>query len=112
MPVYEYLCEGCGPFTQMRPMAESELPSECPDCAATAQRVILTAPYCSSLSAESRTAHAKNEGSANAPRSLSSLKQEHGAGCACCSSRSSRFTRRGKGGSKSFPTSRPWMISH
>ncbi len=22
MPVYEYLCDACGPFTDMRPMAE------------------------------------------------------------------------------------------
>jgi putative FmdB family regulatory protein len=27
MPVYEYLCDDCGPFTDIRPMAECELPS-------------------------------------------------------------------------------------
>jgi putative FmdB family regulatory protein len=112
MPVYEYLCDRCGPFTQMRPMAECDLPSDCPVCVAEAQRVILTAPHCSTLSAQSRTAHAANERSANAPRTLSSLKQQHGAGCSCCASPSSRLVRKEKGGAKSFPTSRPWMISH
>ena len=24
MPVYEYLCNDCGPFTDMRPMAECD----------------------------------------------------------------------------------------
>ncbi len=70
MPVYEYLCERCGSFTQMRPMAESALPSECPGCAAIAPRVILTAPHCSTLSANTRAAHARNERSANAPLTL------------------------------------------
>src|ERR1700733_13303191 len=84
MPVYEYLCDRCGPFTEMRPMAESDLPSECPSCADTAPRVILTAPYCSTLSAESRNAHATNERSANSPRSS---VDADGSGCGCCSSR-------------------------
>jgi putative FmdB family regulatory protein len=112
MPVYEYLCAECGPFTQMRPMAECDLPSDCPRCAREVPRVMLTAPHCSTLSAQSRLAHATNERSAHAPRTLSSLKRAHGAGCACCSSRSSRLAYRAKSGSKSFPTTRPWMISH
>jgi putative FmdB family regulatory protein len=112
MPVYEYLCERCGSFTQMRPMAESALPSECPDCATMAPRVILTAPHCSTLSATTRAAHATNERSANAPRSLSSMGSGHGGGCSCCSGISNRRVKKGKGGTKSFPTSRPWVISH
>ncbi|HWN50838.1 MAG TPA: zinc ribbon domain-containing protein [Xanthobacteraceae bacterium] len=112
MPIYEYCCNDCGPFTRMRPMAECELPSECSKCGAAAPRVILTAPHRSTLSAKSRLAHATNERSAHAPRTLSSLKASHNAGCACCSGRSSRLVGRGKGGSKTFPMSRPWMICH
>ena len=41
------------------------------------------------------------------------FKAKHGAGCGCCSGKSSmRRTQRGKKGAKSFPGSRPWMISH
>jgi putative FmdB family regulatory protein len=112
MPVYEYLCDACGPFTDMRPMAECELPSACPDCAGLAPRVILTAPHCSSISAERRRAQATNERSANAPKTLSQMGGAHAPGCSCCSGRASRFTARGKNGAKSFPASRPWMISH
>jgi putative FmdB family regulatory protein len=113
MPVYDYLCEACGPFSETRPMAECEKPSECPHCGADALRAYLTAPYFAGMSSERRHAHATNERSANAPKTLSDMKKNHGAGCACCSSgKSSRMTRRGKDGSKSFPTSRPWMISH
>jgi putative FmdB family regulatory protein len=112
MPVYDYLCEDCGPFTDIRAMAECELPHGCPHCGGAAPRAYLTAPNFSGLSAARRSAYATNERSANTPKTLSSQKGSHGAGCACCSGKSSRMTRRGKDGSKSFPTSRPWMISH
>ena len=44
MPVYEYLCNDCGPFTDMRPMAECDDPQDCPQCETESPRVILTAP--------------------------------------------------------------------
>ncbi len=112
MPVYEYLCRDCGPFTAMRPMAECDLPSDCPACGRRAPRVILTAPHFVTMPAAKRQAHATNERSVHAPRTLASLRAAHGAGCACCSGQPSRATRRGKDGAKSFPASRPWMISH
>ena len=40
------------------------------------------------------------------------MKGKHGAGCACCSGKSMRYDQEGQDGTKSFPTSRPWMISH
>jgi hypothetical protein len=43
---------------------------------------------------------------------LSEMKKNHGAGCSCCTGKSMRKTKRGKNGAKSFPGSRPWMISH
>jgi len=61
MPTYEYMCKKCGPFTQLRPMAECELPSACPECGARSPRVLLTAPGCLSMSAESRQAGVKYE---------------------------------------------------
>src|SRR5437764_13072669 len=61
MPTYEYMCKKCGPFTQLRPMAECDLPSACPECRARSPRVILTAPGCLTMSAEARQAGAKYE---------------------------------------------------
>ena len=112
MPVYDYECARCGPFTDMRPMAECEMPCACPDCGASAPRAFLTAPHFSTLSAERRRAHATNERSAHAPKTSAEFKAAHGAGCACCTGRAGRMVQRGKRGSKSFPASRPWMISH
>lgn len=115
MPVYEYLCNDCGPFTDMRPMSECDDPQECPSCATEAPRVILTAPHFACMPAETRKAHATNERSRHAPMTLDQYKStKHGAGCSCCSTskKPSRLVQRGRNGSKSFPTARPWMISH
>ena len=61
MPTYEYMCKKCGPFTQLRPMAECELPSACPECGTRAPCVLLTAPGCLTMAAEARQAGAKSE---------------------------------------------------
>jgi putative FmdB family regulatory protein len=112
MPVYDYLCSDCGPFTDLRPMSECDAPLQCPGCSVLAPRAFLTAPYFSCMSTERRLAHATNERSAHAPQRLADMKAKHGAGCSCCGGLSSRKVKRGKGGAKSFPSSRPWMISH
>ncbi len=112
MPNYDYLCQECGPFTQMRPMRDCDLPSACPDCGGMAPRAMLTAPFCSTVSPETRLAHATNERSANAPKTLSSLKASHGSGCGCCTPTKPSRAAHTKTGDKSFPNSRPWMISH
>lgn len=112
MPTYDYMCNECGSFTGMRPMAESDLPHDCPHCGETAPRAFLTAPYMSGLSSERRMAHATNERSAHAPETTSSSGKRHSSSCSCCSGKSSRMTHRYKDGSKAFPKSRPWMISH
>ena len=113
VPVYEYLCNDCGPFTDMRPMAECDDPQDCPQCAIEAPRVILTAPNFSNMAADRRKAFATNERSANAPKTLGEYKASHKPGCGCCSSKKpSRLMTKSRGGAKGFPTARPWMISH
>lgn len=127
MPVYDYLCPRCGPFTEMRPMAECDLPHDCPDCGKGAPRAFLSVPYLASMSSERRLADATNERSASAPRAFSA--SAHGGGCSCCSGRSFGPDKHGRGNAasaaanspaqssaknsaKSFPSRRPWMISH
>jgi putative FmdB family regulatory protein len=113
MPVYEYLCNDCGPFTDMRPMAECDAPQDCPQCAVEASRVILTAPNFFCMPSDRRKAHATNERSANAPKTVGEYKASHGPGCGCCSTtKPSRLIKQTRSGAKSFPTARPWMISH
>lgn len=104
MPVYEYGCAQCGPFTEMRPMVEFADPQPCPGCGVASPRMILTAPGLAVMEGGRRKASATNERSANAPQ-RSSGAGRHAAGCGCCSPARPAAAR-------SFPEARPWMISH
>ncbi len=104
MPVYDYLCADCGPFSALRPMSAYASPAPC-GCGAEAPRALLTAPTFAGMDTGARRAHATNERSANAP--LQSRK--HPASCGCC--RPTKRTAEAVG-AKSFPAARPWMISH
>jgi putative FmdB family regulatory protein len=108
MPVYDYLCSDCGPFTAIRPMLEFDQPQRCDECGEAAPRALLTAPVLFGGDTGRRIAAAVNERSANEP----TRAKRHPASCGCC---------RGSGGAKlkaeavtarSFPAQRPWMISH
>ena len=117
MPVYDYMCESCGAFTALRPMSKSAEPCGCPDCGAPASRTYLTFPNIGGMNPARRNAFETNERSAHAPKLSKKAERESGAhapGCACCSG-----TSGGKGGAvytrdgaKTFPSRRPWMISH
>lgn len=109
MPVYEYECAHCGPFEALAPMSAFADPCNCPDCATPAPRVLLTAPGLAIMSTSTRTAHATNERAADTPK-----RSGHGPGCSCCSGATKKpsKTLHRPDGSKSFPTKRPWMISH
>lgn len=110
MPVYDYLCETCGPFEATERMARCREPQDCPTCGAQAPRVLLTAPSVSFVSKSIRVGHEINGRSADNPKRSGT----HGPGCGCCSggTKKSSTTLHRPDGSKSFPTKRPWMISH
>jgi putative FmdB family regulatory protein len=93
MPTYEYMCKKCGPFTQLRAMAECERPSACPECGARAPRVLLTAPGCLTMSAEGRQANAKFERMTDGLHDRGKL---HGPGCSCCVDRALKMAKRAK----------------
>lgn len=116
MPSYDHLCPHCGPFTDIRPMSLSHEPRDCPRCGESAPRALLTVPFLSTMEAGRRAAIGRNEASAHAPRLASAAgetsRRPHGANCGCCKpgGRSSAvFTA---DGGKTFPSKRPWMISH
>src|ERR1700743_28320 len=103
MPVYEYLCDDCGPFKDMRPMSECDEPQDCPQCAGLSPRAILTAPNFFCMPSDKRKAYATNERSANAPKTLDQYKAAHGPGCGCWSGKASRLGRQDQKGAESFP---------
>jgi putative FmdB family regulatory protein len=109
MPLYDYHCAGCGGFSDLRPMAQSADPADCPSCGAAAPRVLVSSPMLATMDAGQRLAHGRNERSAHEPRH-SSERARHPANCGCCAPRAKRKAE--PAGLKSFPAARPWMISH
>lgn len=107
MPMYEYACEACGSFTAVRRIDERDAPQPCPGCGHAARRQV-TATMLALMPSSRRVAHAGNERSAHAPSS--SQGHRHGPGCGC--SGGSVGLAGKPGAAKSFPGTRPWMISH
>ena len=98
MPLYEYQCAACGPFTELRAMSERNAPAECPQCAGTCERLI-SLPALRQVSAATYQAHSRNERSAHEPRTVRrepAAGHVHGPGCG----------HAGQGGK------RPWMLGH
>ncbi|WP_369413115.1 FmdB family zinc ribbon protein [Azospirillum baldaniorum] len=81
MPIYDYECEACGPFTAMRPMAQFRDPCACPECGAAAPRTCLSAPAIASSIPGGHVAHDDAEPGAPHPHRTSAA---HPAGCGCC----------------------------
>ena len=81
MPIYDYECEWCGPFTAMQPMTRFRDPCACPSCGADASRTLLSAPAIASSNPGGGIAHEAGQPSATSPRHSSAA---HPAGCGCC----------------------------
>lgn len=110
MPYYDYDCAECGAFTELRPMAVSAEPCDCPVCGNSAPRAFFSTPFFALMDPTTRAARTTNEKSVNEPRILKS--SDHGSGCSCCSTRKKSGTLYRADGAKAFPSARPWMISH
>ena len=100
---YEYMCADSGPFTQMRPMAESDL-ARVPalrrrSAARLSHRTVFFRPV-------GRTALAPTAQRAQRPRAASLSSQSHGAGCSCCSG-GSGLSRKKHGARTAPKASRP-----
>ncbi|MDE1895776.1 MAG: zinc ribbon domain-containing protein [Rhodospirillales bacterium] len=111
MPVYDYMCSACGPFTALMPMASYEDDLGCPECGAPAPRALLSVPHFALMSSTKRKAHAVNETNAHAPDSTRKSGR-HPPGCGCCGKAGAKLKADAPAPMKGFPGSRPWMISH
>ena len=108
MPVYEYNCEECGPFTRLRGLDQSSHPANCPECGASSPK-IFPVIHLRSMRPENRTAWERNERSAHSPHIC-------GAGCSHERAKPKGVgTRPGEKPAMQASTkrnSRPWMLGH
>ncbi len=76
MPLYEYECAGCGPFSAFRAMAEYAAPAACPKCGIEAPRAFFSLP--AMIAGVSRPTAGRD-----APGAGTSAFGRHGGGCRC-----------------------------
>ncbi|MFQ5773934.1 MAG: FmdB family zinc ribbon protein [Kiloniellaceae bacterium] len=107
MPLYNYVCEGCGEFDAWGSMSECEKPARCPTCGHRSRRAV-SAPALALMNGANRKAHQINERSADEPKVVevpdggSPFKRGHRHGHG-----------HGHGGKKHWHVSpRPWMVGH
>lgn len=119
MPTYDYDCPNCGGFDALRPIADRDQPSACPDCGKASPRVLTAAPRLALLGGDLRQALDRNERARHEPMSSKAVQPagharlKHPSGCGCCASRHRRpGTLTAGNGAKMFTGRRPWMISH
>lgn len=113
MPTYEYTCPDCGGFEALRALPDRNLPAHCPLCNTLSARVFASAPRLALLTDITRSAMDVNERARHEPKhSGSYMRLKHPAGCGCCKPGQRSATLTSAAGNKSFPTKRPWMISH
>ncbi|HDP90067.1 MAG TPA: zinc ribbon domain-containing protein [Thioalkalivibrio sp.] len=118
MPIYEYDCPACGPFTRLVHLADSAAPAECPDCGQWSRRLI-SAPSLSLMSSENRGKWERNERAQHEPRRA----RRSSCGCAgvhTCGSGARSSSAASEHGDTSKPVfqrqtkkhARPWMLGH
>ena len=73
MPLYNYECTDCGPFEEWQSMSQSAEPNTCTNCGEQSKRAMST-PGLALMSANTRTAHFRNEKSASNPEVVNKPK--------------------------------------
>ncbi len=105
MPIYDYFCDECGMFREMRPMVDSSQSCPCPDCQRLAKRMI-TAPHV--RTARSSTLVKKeefNQRSANEPHVIKRINSSPDQPSQNATASHSKHTY-------GQPGHRPWMVGH
>ena len=107
MPLYEYECPQCGPFTAVRELAKSSHPAQCVQCGQEARKIFSIINF-RTMAPRNRVAHERNERSAHSPHIC-------GSGC---NHHNSKVRRVGQSSDKPVLQSstkryrRPWMLGH
>jgi len=103
MPLYEFNCNACGQFTDLRPLSECAASAACPSCGAAASRII-SVPRLAIMERTNRTAWERNERSVHEPRMA---KAVHGHDHSHDRKGKHRHEQRGR-----LRGGRPWMLGH
>ena len=104
MPAYEFECRSCGPFTEIRSLAESGKPATCPHCGTLAAKIFPVVNL-RQMRTHNRVAWERNERSAHAPRCSSTCTHKTGGAKPRADGRPALQSSKKR-------NSRPWMLGH
>lgn len=99
MPLYNYVCDDCGPFEEWNSITLADSACGCPNCQMPSHRDV-SVPHLSLMNPTLRRAMDRADKSSGEPRVV---KKKHLAGCGCSLC---------KLGNKPTPTRRRWSIGH
>jgi putative FmdB family regulatory protein len=74
MPTYDYTCARCGPYSELRRIADRDRGADCPKCGEAVTRVAVASPHVGGLS----SLHERET------RDGRYARMRHAAGCGCC----------------------------
>ncbi|MEE2944589.1 MAG: zinc ribbon domain-containing protein [Pseudomonadota bacterium] len=106
MPIYQYTCASCGPFSETASISEFDKPCACPACGDMSPRNLLSVPQLSSVNSVARKGHAINERASDNPK-LASQTGMKPSGRRIGSKAVHR-----PDGTRSIAGQRPWLLSH
>ena len=127
MPVYDYKCPQHGVFHDLASMDMAAKPAACPQCRQLSPRIIMIPPEVLAMAPNKRKAMARNEEAKHQPiistadvRAEKAARDQHAhkKGCGCSQHKPAGQSALRQqviytaDGSKTFPSQRPWMISH
>lgn len=118
MPLYDYSCRTCGPFSDWRAMSEFDEPTRCPDCGEPSPRAVATPAL--GMDWQQKKAHSINEKSANEPRTVRRRRGDpmvHDVHTDLSRHREQKLARRHAhdhhhGNSHAHTSNHPWMVRH
>ena len=100
MPLYEYLCETCGPFEQRRDISHATDAVPCPECQVDAPRVFSIPGLYKTSSLERRVRQRAELGAEPRVEQRSSSEHTHSETC------------HHKHPHQRHASKRPWMLGH
>jgi putative FmdB family regulatory protein len=83
MPLYDYTCASCGPFSVLRPLTEFNAPGTCPQCCAVSPKALCSPTY-HGASKRQGTYDAIASHPPRDSQKTTSHVARHGMSCSCC----------------------------
>lgn len=84
MPIYDYACASCGPFSALRPLGEFNDPGICPQCGSVSPKSLSLPAYHGASTRQSAYDAIASLPLRDVRPNANVLATRHGMKCSCC----------------------------